>query len=134
MFVDACAIISMMAGEPTAAAYQAALETSDARWTSPLAAWEVVVILARPDQLNCPFGAALSPVLEWLDNRGIEVRQPADAYTILSHAVAVAERHGVSKRSLSALDCFHYAYAKTADDTMLTLDEQLRATDVETKP
>jgi len=50
------------------------------------------------------------------------------------HAVAVAEQHGLGRRALSNFDCFHYAYAKATGDPLLTLDERLRATDVETKP
>jgi ribonuclease VapC len=49
MFVDAGAIVSLIAGEPTAADYAAALERSKSPWTSALAAWEAIVVLARPD-------------------------------------------------------------------------------------
>ena len=46
MFVDACAIVSMIAGEPTAADYAAALDQSKSSWTSVLAAWEAIIVLA----------------------------------------------------------------------------------------
>ena len=46
----------------------------------------------------------------------------------------MAEKHGVGKRALSNFDCFHYAYAKTTNEPLLTLDERLRATDVVTRP
>ena len=36
--------------------------------------------------------------------------------------------------ALSNFDCFHYAYAKAADEPMLTLDKLLRATDLKTLP
>ena len=53
MFVDACAIISLMAGEDTADAYEEALLGAASAFTSALAAWEAIIILSRPDQLDC---------------------------------------------------------------------------------
>jgi ribonuclease VapC len=134
MFVDACAIVSLIAGEPTAASYAAALEQSKSPWTSTLAAWEAIIVLARPGQLSCGFRAAEDFVVEWLEERGIQLRESPSARQVLAHAVAVAEKHGVGKRALSNFDCFHYAYAKTAGEPLLTLDARLRATDVATLP
>jgi ribonuclease VapC len=134
MFVDACAIVALIAGEPAATDYAAALEQTKSPWTSALAAWEAILVLARPGQLNCRFGEAEAFVVEWLEARDIELREPPAPREVLTHAVAVAEKHGVGKRALSSLDCFHYAYAKTAGATLLTLDERLRATDVATRP
>lgn len=64
MFVDACAIISIMANEETAAAYQEALRAATDPFTSPLAVWEAVLVISRPDQLNCPFSRALPVVTQ----------------------------------------------------------------------
>jgi ribonuclease VapC len=69
-----------------------------------------------------------------LEERGIQLRYPPSPREVLAHAVAVAEKHGVGKRALSNLDCFHYAYAKTTNEPLLTLDARLRATDVATRP
>jgi ribonuclease VapC len=134
MFVDACAIVALIAGEPTAADHAAALEQSKSPWTSALAAWEAIIVLARPDQLNCGFRDAEDFVVEWLEARDIALREPPSPREVLAHAVAVAEKHGVGKRALSNLDCFHYAYAKTTNEPLLTLDAPLRATDVATRP
>lgn len=134
MFVDAGAIVSLVAGEPTAADYAVALERSKSSWTSALAAWEAIAVLARPDQLNCGFRDAEDFVVEWLEARDIALREPRSPREVLAHAVAVAEKHGVGKRALSNLDCFHYAYAKTTNEPLLTLDARLRATDVATRP
>ncbi|WP_187970145.1 type II toxin-antitoxin system VapC family toxin [Aquibium microcysteis] len=134
MFVDACVIISLMAGEDTAAAYEAALEKADSPFTSPLAAWEAIIAMSRPDQLDCPYSATAALVVDWLAERQIELREPISPHEVLSHAVAVAERHGLGKRYLSNFDCFHYAHAKAAGVPMLTLDRLLRETDVETLP
>ena len=106
MFVDACAIVSMMAGEDTADAYEAALLSAIAPCTSTLAAWEAIIVLSRPDQLNCRYGAAEAAVVEWLEARNIRLREPGSARRVLSCAVAVAEKHGIGKCRLSHLDCF----------------------------
>jgi len=53
MFVDACAIVEMMAGEESAEAYEMALLNANTPFTSPLAAWEAIIALSRPDQLGC---------------------------------------------------------------------------------
>ena len=62
------------------------------------------------------------------------MRETASPRDVLAHAVAVAQKHGIGKRALSNFDCFHYAYAKTADQPLLTLDQKLRETDVRTVP
>lgn len=134
MFVDACVIISLMAGEPTAAAYEAELSQADAPFTSPLAAWEAIIAMSRPDQLDCPYTTTEALVVDWLAERQIELREPTSPREVLSHAVSVAERHGLGKRHLSNFDCFHYAHAKTAGAPLLTLDRLLRETDIETLP
>jgi ribonuclease VapC len=134
MFIDACVIISIITGEETAAACDAALVDADSAFTSPMAAWEAVIVLSRADHLNCSYTAAQSVVVEWLGARQIALREPISPREILSHAVAVAEKHGLGKRHLSNFDCFHYAHAKAAGVPLLTLDQLLRETDVETVP
>ncbi len=134
MFIDACAIVSMIAGEDTAGAYADVLAGTTGAWTSALAAWEAILVLSRPDQLNCRFSEAAGAVVEWLEARDIALRDPPSPRQTLAHAVSVAEKHGVGKRALSNFDCFHYAYAKASDELLLTLDRLLRATDVETLP
>ncbi|HEY0125023.1 MAG TPA: type II toxin-antitoxin system VapC family toxin [Rhizobium sp.] len=134
MFVDACAIVSMMAGEDTASAYEAALLDATSPSTSALAAWEAIIVLSRPDQLNCRYSEAEGAVLEWLDARNIRLQEPDAPRRVLSFAVAVAEKHGLGRRHLSNFDCFHYAYAKAMGAPLLTLDQLLRETDVDTVP
>lgn len=134
MFVDACAIVSIMAGEDTAPAYEAALEQAASAFTSAMAAWEVIIVLSRSDQLDCRYSEAEAAVTEWLEARGIELRETSDPREVLAHAVTVAEKHGIGRRALSNFDCFHYAYAKTAQTPLLTLDQLLRKTDAQTLP
>lgn len=134
MFVDACAIVSMMAGEDTAEAYESALLSAASPFTSPLAAWEAIIVLSRPEQLDCRYGEAEGAVVEWLEARGIELRQVASPHDLLHLAIEVAEKHGIGRRHLSNFDCFHYAHAKSSGQPLLTLDRLLQQTDVETLP
>jgi ribonuclease VapC len=134
MYVDACAIVSLMAREDSASAYAEALAGAANPWTSMLAAWEATIVLSRSDQLDCAFQAAERVVVEWLEERNIALRESERPREVLALAVAVAEKHGLGKRALSNLDCFHYAYAKAADTPILTLDGLLRGTDAETLP
>jgi ribonuclease VapC len=134
MFVDACAIVSIFAGEETAPAYEGALARADLPVTSPLAAWEAIIVLSRPDQLNCGYSDAHALVTEWLEQRNISLRESGAPAEALLQAVQVAEKHGIGKRALSNFDCFHYAHAKTAGQTLLTLDALLRQTDIKTLP
>jgi ribonuclease VapC len=134
MFVDACAIVSMMAGEDTAPAYGAALAKAQSAFTSPMAAWEAIIILARPDLLDCRYSEAEAAVVEWLDARGIELRDASAPREVLSFAVDVAEKYGIGRRALSNFDCFHYAHAKASGAPLLTLDQLLRQTDIATEP
>jgi len=134
MFVDACAIVSIMAGEDTAPAYEAALAQAEAAFTSPMAAWEAIIVLSRPDQLDCRYSDAAAAVVEWLDARGIDLREAASPRDVLTYAVDIAEKRGVGRRALSNFDCFHYAQAKAASVPLLTLDQLLRQTDVPTTP
>lgn len=134
MFLDACAIVALIAGEEAAPAYEDALGRADDAWTSPLAAWEAIIVLSRDDQLACRFTEAEGAVVEWLDARDIALRDPSRPREVLAFAVAVAEKHGLGKRALSNFDCFHYAYAKAAGEPILTLDRLLRETDVDARP
>jgi ribonuclease VapC len=134
MFVDACAIVSIIAGENSAVAYENALATATDAFTSPMAAWEAIIVLSRPDQLNCLYHQAEQVVVEWLAARNISLRDPSTPARILTYAVAAAEQYGIGKRALSNFDCFHYAYAKAAGSPLLTLDQLLRNTDVDHAP
>lgn len=134
MFVDACAIVSLISGEDDSAAYEQALQAAVGPFTSALAAWEAIIVLSRPDQLNCRFSQSEEVVVEWLSATGISLREAGDPREILHKAVRVAEEQGIGKRRLSNFDCFHYAFAKSVGAPMLTTDRLLRAMDLVTFP
>jgi ribonuclease VapC len=130
MFLDACAIISMMAEEETASAYFESFLTAKEASTSAFAAFEAVLVLSRPDQFNCTFLAAEAFVADWLELQNIKLKEPHSQREVLAHAISVAHEKGLSRRSLSSFDCFHYAYAKALKMPLLTLNQKLRETDL----
>ena len=135
MFVDACAIVSILSREPDAESYAAALELVDEPITSSLAAWEAILVLSRPDKLDRTFKQAERIVCDWLSERGIAMRESlAPPAQTLSLAIHAAQTWGRSRSKLSSYDCFHYAFAKSAGVTMLTRDRALRATDLDCMP
>lgn len=134
MYVDARAIIAMIAGEPQAEKCEAALAKARDAFTSPLAAFEAIMLLSRKDQLDCSYKQAELVVTEWLAARNIELRNPASPARLLSLAVSAAQEHGVGRKALTSFDCFHYAYAKAARRPLMTLESRLRETDVEAAP
>lgn len=134
MFIDACAMVAIIMREDDAGRYNEALVGATSSFTSSLAAWEALIVLARPDKLDCSYSDAADAVLDWLDGWGVELREPAHPRNVLTLAAAVAEKHGLGRRTLSNFDCFHYAHAKLAGAPLLTLDRLLRETDVETLP
>ena len=135
MFVDACAIVSLFVSEPDADAYDEALADASEPFTSALAVWEAVLILARPEKLEAPLPDTLGAVMQWLRERKIELRDAqASPAEILSLAISAAVQQGVGKKRLSSFDCFHYAHAKAAGAPILTNDRLLRATDVAVAP
>lgn len=134
-FVDACAIVSILSGEEDADLYGAALEGNREAFTSPMAAWEAIIILARPEKFDLPFATSHALVVEWLIERGIALRNPsAPATDILALAVSAAEKHGIGRRHLSNLDCFHFAQAASEGAALLTRDVLLRETGLKTHP
>ncbi len=134
MFIDACVIVAIMADEDTTHAYEGALATSTQAFTSPMAAWEAIIVLSRSEKLNCRYNDAEVAVVRWLDARNIEIRETGAPRESLSLAVAAAQFYGIGKRRLSNFDCFHYAHAKTSQQPLLTMDRLLRETDVEFLP
>ena len=134
MFVDACALVAIIMREETAEAYGEALAATEDAFTSPLATWEAAIILARPEKLNCSYPEMADTLLDWLDARGIALRESSTPENVVRFAADAAEKHGLGKRALSNFDCFHYAHAKAAGVPLLTLDRLLRQTDVRTLP
>jgi ribonuclease VapC len=132
MFVDACAIIALLSDEPEADRVSDALVSAGHRMTSAVAVLEAALGLARPDKLGLSVEAVEPLILEFLDERGIEIRDlpPATETTRLALSAAHRYRDG----GLNLGDCLHYACAKFHDVPILATDDEFRQTDLETVP
>lgn len=135
MFVDACAIVSILSGEADASDYAEALAKAEQPITSALAAWEAIVVLSRAEKFNRPVREIETFVFEWLDGNQIKLAgAPSGERQLLQHALEALDAFGKGPNRLNVADCFHYAYAKSAGVPILTNDRLLRATDIPTAP
>ncbi|QGG93055.1 PIN domain-containing protein [Agrobacterium sp. MA01] len=131
MFVDACAIIALLSDEPEAQRVSDALASATRPFTSPIAVLETVLGLARADKLDLPVPAVEALVTEFLEARGIDIRDlPPPAHTVrLSSEAAHRFRHG--RHGLNLGDCLHYACAKFHGVPILATADEFRATDLD---
>ncbi len=75
MFVDAAAIVAILARESEAERCIEAATTADKVFTSPIAVWEAAMALARRDKLALPVPASFDLVTQFVLENGIELRQ-----------------------------------------------------------
>lgn len=134
MFVDASAIVALLADEPEAGRIAAALASASRCMTSPVAVLEAVLALARPDKFNVTVEAAQPIVLEFLAARRIEIRDlpPAEETTAL--ALSAAHRFRAGRHGLNLGDCLHYAAARSFGVPILATADEFRRTDLDTVP
>jgi ribonuclease VapC len=134
MFVDAAAIVAILAEEPEAERCSAALAAANDPITSPIAVWEAAVAAARPDKLALTLETAERLVMRFLEDRGVTISDlpPAAEAVSLSLEAARRFRHGPTRLNLA--DCLHYACARGYRVPILSTADEFRATDVETVP
>ncbi|MGV3708625.1 MAG: type II toxin-antitoxin system VapC family toxin [Gemmatimonas sp.] len=132
MFVDASALVALLSGEREARRISDALASASERFTSPVAVLETVLGLARPDKFDRPVADVEPLVLEFLDERDIEVRDLPPAAEATSLALSAAHRFRKGKHGLNLGDCLHYACAKYHDVPILATDAEFRQTDLDT--
>ena len=106
MFVDARAIVSIMAGEETAAVYERSWQAHAPRGLRRSPRGRRLSFFApRPTRLSiCRGRGSRCRIAEVRD---IALRDPPSPREILAHAVRVAEKRGLGGRALSNFDCFH---------------------------
>ncbi|WP_437374741.1 type II toxin-antitoxin system VapC family toxin [Inquilinus limosus] len=132
MFVDASAIIAVLSDEPEAARISDSLMAAEAPFTSPVAVLETTISLARPDKFGLPIDAVEPIVLEFLDERGIDIRDMPPAKETTRLALSAAHRYRAGRRGLNLGDCLHYACAKYHRVPILATDDEFRGTDLDT--
>lgn len=131
MFVDASAIIALLSDEPEAERISDALACATKRITSPVAILEAALGLARPDKFGLSVQAVEPIVLEFLDERGIEIRDLPPAKRTVALSLSAAHRYRAGRRGLNLGDCLHYACAKYYRVPILATAEEFRQTDLD---
>ena len=134
MFVDACAIIALLSDEPEADRVSDALVSAEHRMMSPVAVLEAALGLARADKFGLSVEAVEPLILEFLDERGIEIRDLPPAMETTRLALSAAHRYRGGRHGLNLGDCLHYACAKFYGVPILATDDEFRQTDLETVP
>lgn len=134
MFVDACAIIALLSDEPEAQRVSEALLATGERITSPVAVLEAALGLARPDKFNLSIDAVEPIIVEFLDERGIEIRDLPPAAEAARLALSAAHHYRSGRRGLNLGDCLHYACARYYDVPILATGDEFRQTDLTVVP
>lgn len=134
MFVDASAIVALLADEPEAERISTALASARQCRTSPVAVLETVLALARPDKFDMTVEAVGPIVLEFLEARGIEICDLPPASETTALALSAAHRYRAGRHSLNLGDCLHYAAARFYRTPILATADEFRRTDLETVP
>ena len=131
MFVDACAIIALLSDEPEADRVSDALIAAGQRMTSPVAVLEAALGLARADKFGLSIEAVEPLILEFLEERGIEIRDLPPAMETNRLALSAAHRYRGGRHGLNLGDCLHYACAKFYGVAILATDDEFRQTDLD---
>lgn len=134
MFIDACAIIAVLSDEPEAGRVSEAIGSGKNAFTSPVAVLEAVLGLARPDKFGLSVSEVEPIVVEFLDERGIEVRDLPPAPETTRLALSAAHRYRSGRHGLNLGDCLHYACAKYFGVPILATAKEFRQTDLTTVP
>nr|WP_281029259.1 type II toxin-antitoxin system VapC family toxin [Rhizobium sp. PP-F2F-G48] len=123
-----------MSDEPEAERVSAALAGAAKRITSPVAILEAVLGLARPDKFGLSVEAVELIVLEFLEARGIEIRDLPPAKRTVALSLSAAYRYRAGRHGLNLGDCLHYACAKYYRVPILATADAFTKTDLDVVP
>jgi ribonuclease VapC len=127
VFVDASALIAIIAGEPDADALADLLET-ERRLCSPISVWETVAGLCHSYTFSVP--AARDHVKRFLDTLGFEwVSIGEREYNLALEAYAQYGK-GRHPAKLNMGDCFAYACARSQGAMLLFKGDEFTKTDI----
>jgi ribonuclease VapC len=129
MFLDASAMIAMLADEAEGDAFADALAAASIRLTSPIAVWESVAGLAREYALSIP--EARRKLAEFLAAAEVAVVPLGEAELALALDAYDQFGKGRHPARLNLGDCFAYAAAKARGAPLLHKDAGFWLTDVE---
>jgi ribonuclease VapC len=134
MFVDASAMIALLSDEPEAQRVSDAIASARSPFTSPVAVLECVLNLARQDKFDLPITTVEPILLQFIQERGIEIRDLPPAIETTRLALLAADRYRSGCHGLNLGDCLHYACAKFHGVPILATAGEFRATDLQTVP
>jgi ribonuclease VapC len=129
MFIDASALVAILASEEDAPELVRRLERATTRLTSPLAVWEATVALARIlDRSPKHAEREINQLLALTQTKTVDL--PG---SIASAAIDAFERYGKGrhKAALNFGDCFAYACARHLDVPLLYKGADFALTDIE---
>jgi ribonuclease VapC len=129
MFLDASAMIAMLADEAEGDAFADALAAASIRLTSPIAVWESVAGLTREYALSIP--EARRKLAEFLAAAEVAVVPLGEAELALALDAYDQFGKGRHPARLNLGDCFAYAAAKARGAPLLHKDAGFWLTDVE---
>jgi ribonuclease VapC len=132
MFVDASAIVAVITGEPEAGRIDKVLNKTGRRITSPVVMLEVALALSRSDKLNRPISDLKPFIVDFLEERGIDLVDLPEAERAMTLSLSAADRYRKGRRGLNLGDCLHYACAKFYEVPILATGEEFSQTDLET--
>ncbi|GJD46348.1 Ribonuclease VapC42 [Methylobacterium cerastii] len=129
MFVDASALVAILAGEPGNASLARAIKAAHDPITSALAIFETASALARKNALA--IDAAETETYAFLDLAGIRIVALGDEE--VRDALAAYARFGKGRGHPARLnmgDCFAYACARVHDVPLLFVGDDFPQTDI----
>ncbi len=129
IFVDASAIVAIVANEPEADAFADAIEGHNDRCYCAVGAWEAAHAVARLRGVS--LRAAADAVGEFVSEAGLRIADIGDAER--HEAIDAAARYGKGSEHPARLnmgDCFAYACAKTNGAILLYKGNDFSQTDL----
>lgn len=134
MFIDACALVAILADERESERVSDAIMKANSRFTSPLAILETALALSRPDKFNMSIEALEPLIMDFLEARAIEIRDLPPASQATTLALSATHRYRGGRHGLNLADCIHYACAKYYQVPILATDNEFGGTDLDTVP
>ncbi len=128
IFVDASAIVAMLAPEDDGPAFAAKIEGAEGVRVSPVVIWEAVIALARIRR--SPIEVAERSVSGFLEDIAAQTI-PIDA-AIGEAAIDAFARYGKGRHpaALNMADCFAYACARSRNIPLLAKGDDFARTDI----
>lgn len=128
MYVDASALVAILANEPERGDFIKAITSADIRITSVVSVFETSLAISA---LTGSSASALSEVMRLIETAGIEVRSAES--DLLGELCIARDRYGKGSghpAKLNMGDCFSYATAKQAGVSILYKGNDFAHTDL----